>query len=78
MSKKFHLNGLTAVFCLLSNSTQCTRHKTSPFTLVVWNRLEGGGGCLVSVSIAVSQKGDNDAGERGSLNDHATFANSLV
>ena len=53
--------------------------KTSPFTLVVWNRLEGGGGgCLVSVSIAVSQKGDNDAGERGSLNDHATFANSLV
>lgn len=52
--------------------------KTSPFTLVVWNRLEGGGGCLVSVSIAVSQKGDNNAGERGSLNDHATFANSLV
>lgn len=52
--------------------------KTSPFTLVVWNRLEGGGECFFSVSIAVSQKGDNNAGERGSLNDHASFANSLV
>ena len=52
--------------------------KTSPFTLVVWNRLEGGGGGASFPLVLLSQKGDNNAGERGSLNDHASFANSLV